>query len=294
MSGIGVDIRSTMLMGFLFSLLLVVGYIVGNGSYYIMSLFFVLALVINIGAFWYSDRLVLAMYRAKILEGSEYHGLQEMVERLATQAGIPKPRVAVIPSQMPNAFATGRDPSSSVVAVTQGSIESLTDDELEGVISHEMGHIRNRDTLVMVLAAAIAGAIGYMAFWARWSLLTGGARRDQGGGSVIGLILVAVLIPLAAVIIRMAISRNREYGADRAGAEISGKPGSLASALEKIESISRRKPARGGNAATSHLFIVNPFRGDAIARVFSTHPPTEDRVRRLRQIESEQRYGRVY
>jgi len=282
------------LMGLLIGLLMMVGYLVGGGSPYFVLVFFIMALLINLVVYWYSDRLVLKMYHARILGEAEHPELQAMVARLAANAGIPKPKVAIVPSDVPNAFATGRSPSSAAVAVTNGALNILSRDELEGVLSHEITHIKNRDTLVMVLAAAIAGAIGYMAFWARWSLLMGGSRRDEGGGNLIGLILVAVLVPLAAMIIRLAISRGREYMADRGGAAISGKPGSLADALEKIEAYVRRRPVQGGNPATAHLFIVNPFRGDALASIFSTHPPTSERVKRLRRLEKEQRIGKIF
>jgi heat shock protein HtpX len=250
--------------------------------------------LINVGAYWFSDSLVLRMYRAQVLREDENPPLQNMVSRLAQQAGIPKPKVAMIPSDSPNAFATGRSPSSSAVAVTRGAQEMLKEDELEGVLAHEISHIKNRDTLIMVLAAAIAGAIGYMAFMARWSLFMGGNRRNDGGGTIVALILLAVLIPLAAVIIRLAISRGREYLADEGGAEISGRPRSLANALEKIEGYVRKRPVKGGNPATSHLFIINPFRGDSIMSIFSTHPPIKERVRRLREMELDQSIGKVY
>jgi heat shock protein HtpX len=256
--------------------------------------FLSIALVINLGTYWFSDRLVLKMYRARVLRDDENAPLQNMVSNLASQAGIPKPKVALIPSDTPNAFATGRSPSSSVVALTNGAQSLLSENELEGVLAHEISHIRNRDTLIMVLAAAIAGAIGYMAFVARWSLFMGGNRRNDGGASIIALILLVVLIPLAALIIRLAISRGREYLADRGGAEFSGKPGDLASALQKIEGHVKRRPVKGGNPATSHLFIVNPFRGDAITSIFSTHPPTKERVKRLRELERDQSVGKVY
>ena len=288
------DIRSSLLMGLLIGLLMMVGYLVGGGSPYFVLVFFIMALLINLVVYWYSDSLVLKMYRARILGEAERPELQAMVARLAANAGIPKPKVAIVPSDVPNAFATGRSPSSAAVAVTNGALNLLSRDELEGVLSHEITHIKNRDTLVMVLAAAIAGAIGYMAFWARWSLLMGGSRRDEGGGNLIGLILVAVLVPLAAMIIRLAISRGREYMADHGGATISGKPGALADALEKIEGYVRRRPVQGGNPATAHLFIVNPFRGDALASIFSTHPPTSERVKRLRRLEKEQRIGKIF
>lgn len=217
-----------------------------------------------------------------------------MASRLARQANIQKPKVAVIPSDIPNAFATGRGPSSSAVATTKGAQDLLSENELEGVLSHEITHIKNHDTLVMVLAAVIAGAIGYLAFWARWSLFMGGNRRNDGGTTLLSLIFLALFIPLAAIIIRMAISRSREYLADRGGAEISGRPGYLADALERIEGYVRRKSVKGGNPATSHLFIVNPFRDDAIASIFSTHPPTTERVRRLRKMKERQGVGKIY
>jgi len=276
-------------------LLMFVGYLVGGGSPEIVLLFFLMALAINLITYWYSDKFVLAMYRARVLAEGENLPLQNMVSQLAARAGIPKPKVAVIPSNVPNAFATGRSPSSSAVAVTTGALDLLPEKELEGVLAHEISHIKNRDTLIMVLAAAIAGAIGYMAFWARWNLLMGGSRRrDQGGSSLLAMLLVAVLVPLAALIIRLAISRGREYGADRGGAKISGRPGELANALERIEGYVRNRPVSGGNPATAHLFIVNPFRGDVLINLFSTHPPTKERVRRLRELEANQSIGRIY
>jgi heat shock protein HtpX len=281
-------------MGFLIGLLMLLGYIVGGGNTLVVMFFFALALIINFVTYWFSDRMILKMYRARVLREEENPSLQNVVSSLASQAGIPKPRVAIIPSDSPNAFATGRSPSTSVVAVTNGAQSMLSDDELEGVLAHEISHIKNRDTLIMVLAAAVAGAIGYLAFMARWSLFMGGNRRNDGGASLIALILLLVLIPLAAFIIRLAISRGREYLADRGGATYSGKPGSLADALQKIEGHATRRPAKGGNPATSHLFIVNPFRGDAITSIFSTHPPTKERVKRLRQMEVDQRIGKVY
>jgi heat shock protein HtpX len=288
------DLRSGLLMGFLIGLLMLAGFLIGGGNPYTVLVFFFLALAINLGVYWYSDTLVLKMYRARILDETENAPLQSMVSRLAERAGIPKPKVALIKSDVPNAFATGRGPSSSAVAITTGAEDVLSEDELEGVIGHEISHIKNRDTLVMVLAAAIAGAIGYIAFWARWSLLMGGSRRNDGGGGLIALVLLAILIPLAAIMVRMAISRGREYSADRGAADVTGRPRYLADALERIEGYVRKKPSRGGNPATSHLFIVNPFRGDSIVGLFSTHPPTKDRVKRLREMERQQRVGKIY
>ena len=287
------DARSVMLMGFLMGLLMIAGLIIGGGNPYVVLVFLMVALLINLVTYWYSDGLILRMYRAQVLREDENPSLQTMVSNLATRAGIPKPKVALIPSDTPNAFATGRNPSNSAVAVTRGAQALLSEDELEGVLAHEISHIKNRDTLIMVLAAAIAGAIGYMAFAARWSLFMGGNRRNDGGGTIVALILLAILIPLAAVIIRLAISRGREYLADRGGAEVSGRPISLANALEKIEGHVRRRPVKGGNPATSHLFIVNPFRGDSITSIFSTHPPIKERVRRLREMGQTQNIGKV-
>ena len=281
-------------MGTLIGLLMVAGFIIGGGNLYVVFVFFLLALLINLATYWYSDSLILKMYRARVLREDENPSLQNMVTNLSMQAGIPKPKVAMIPSDTPNAFATGRSPSSSSIAITNGAQELLSEDELEGVLAHEISHIKNRDTLIMVLAAAIAGAIGYMAFAARWSLFMGGNRRNDGGGAIIGLILLAILIPLAALIIRLAISRGREYMADQGGASYSGKPGSLANALEKIEGHVKRRPVKGGNPATSHLFIVNPFRGDSITSIFSTHPPTGERIKRLREMERTRSVGKLY
>jgi heat shock protein HtpX len=288
------DLRSGLLMAFLMGLLMFTGYLVGGGSPYFVLMFFGIALLINVGTYWFSDRVVLRMYRARVLDEGENLPLQNMVGGLAVRAGIPKPKVALIPSDVPNAFATGRGPSSSVVAVTRGALDLLSEPELEGVLGHELSHIKNRDTLIMVLAAAIAGAIGYIAFAARWSLLMGGNRRNDGGAGLIALLLLAVLVPIAALIVRLAISRGREYLADRGGAEISGRPGGLASALSKIENSVGRRPVKGGNPATSHLFIVNPFRGDTLTSIFSTHPPTQERIKRLRAMEQEQSFGKIY
>jgi len=291
---IEMDVRSTLLMGCMVGLLMFVGFLVGGGSPQIVLLFFLMALGINLLTYWYSDRIVLGMYRAKVLAEGENLPLQNMVAQLATRAGIPKPKVALIPSNVPNAFATGRGPSSSAVAVTTGALDLLPERELEGVLAHEISHVKNHDTLVMVLAAAIAGAIGYVAFWARWSLYAGGNRRNEGQSNILAFILLVVLIPIAAMIIRLAISRGREYGADQAGAKVSGRPGELANALERIDGYVRSRPVTGGNPATAHLFIVNPFRGDSIVNLFSTHPPTKERVRRLRELQANQSIGTIY
>ena len=288
------DVRSTLLMGCMVGLLMFVGFLVGGGNPQIILMFFLMALGINLLTYWFSDRIVLGMYRAKVLSEGENLPLQNMVSQLAARAGIPKPKVALIPSNVPNAFATGRGPSSSAVAVTTGALDLLPEKELEGVLGHEISHIKNRDTLVMVLAAAIAGAIGYVAFWARWNLMMGGNRRNEGQSNLLAFVLLVVLIPIAAMIIRLAISRGREYGADQGGAKISGRPGDLANALERIDGYVRNRPVTGGNPATAHLFIVNPFRGDSVINLFSTHPPMKERVRRLRELQASQSIGTIY
>lgn len=263
-------------------LLVVAGYVVG-GSIQGAVVAFIFALLMNFVAFWFSDRLVLSMAKAKEVTDKESPRLHEIVQMVALKANIPKPKVYVIDNPSPNAFATGRSPRHAAVAATTGIMSLLSRDELEGVIAHEIAHIRNRDTLIMTVAAAIAGAISMLAIWARWSLILGGGRQRQGGSPIalVGLVALAILMPLAALVVRLAISRAREYHADASGARISGKPWSLASALESLENGSRARPL-SVNEAVSHLFIVNPLKGESLAALFSTHPPIRERVRRLR------------
>jgi heat shock protein HtpX len=242
-------------------------------------IFLVIAVAINLVAYFFSDRMVLAAYRAKIVEENEAPRLYRTVKQVSQMAEMPMPRVAVIPTDTPNAFATGRNPDNAVVAATQGLMDMLDDDELEGVIAHEMAHVSNRDILVMSVAATIAGAIAFAARWAFFSAMFG--RRD--GGSALLLILVAITAPIAALLIRAAISRSREYKADATGSETIGKPWALANALEKLERGVKQRPIKHGNPASSHLFIVNPFKGGLVG-LFSSHPPTEERVSRLRKM----------
>jgi len=238
----------------------------------------VVAAAMNLGSYFFSDRLVLKMYRAREVSSQEAPRLHAIVERLARRAGLPTPRIAILPQRQPNAFATGRNPQHAVVAATEGILSVLDDDELEGVIGHELAHVRHRDMLIMSVAATLAGAIMFLA---RFGLFFGGGDRDRGGawGGILGLVLL-ILAPIAALLIRMAISRSREFAADQGGAEISGKPRALAAALEKLEATAARVPMQG-NPATSHLFIVNPFRGGGLVNLFRTHPPTAERVQRL-------------
>jgi len=242
---------------------------------------FLIALIMNVVSWWWSDRIVLGMYRAKEVLPRDNPELHRMVENLSLAAKIPKPRIWIIPLDVPNAFATGRGPKHSSVAVTRGLLKTLSWQEIEGVLSHEISHIKNRDILISTIVATIAGAIMMIAYWARWAAFFG-SGDEEGGGNLIGLLLLSILAPFAAMLIQFAISRTREYEADSSGAKLNGKPLYLASALEKIDMWSKRRPLVGTSLSTAHLFIINPFKGDWLTRLFSTHPPTEERVRRLR------------
>jgi len=246
-----------------------------------MAIFLALAVVMNAVSYFLSDRIVLFSYRARMVEESEAPRLYGIVRKVAQEGGIPMPRVAIIPTETPNAFATGRNPKHAVVAATEGIMRILDDEELEGVIAHEVSHVRNRDILVMSVAATLAGAIAIAARYAIFSSMFGG-RRNQSGGVM--LILAAITAPIAAMLIQLAVSRSREYGADASGASISGKPLALASALEKLEYANTRRPLQFGNPASSGLFIVNPFTKSALVSLFSTHPPIEERIARLRAM----------
>ncbi|MBP1913031.1 zinc metalloprotease HtpX [Thermococcus stetteri] len=284
--GLMMWLRTGVLMAILTGLLMGIGYLFGGPN--VAFLMFLFSMFFNFITYWYSDRIVLSWYNARIVDEYEAPELYAIVRDLAQRAGLPTPRVAIIPSETPNAFATGRDPKHAVVAVTQGLLRILNRDELEGVIGHELTHIKNRDILIGTVAAAMAGAIMQLAYWARWIAIFGGFRRDRDdSGDIIGAILVAVLAPIAAMLIQAAISRSREFLADEGGARISGKPHALASALMKIEQAVNYRPMKDGNPATAHMFIVNPFRGMSIASLFSTHPPTEARIERLRKIAEE-------
>lgn len=291
--GLVMWLRTGLLMAILTGLLMGIGYLFGGPN--VAFLMFLFSMFFNFITYWYSDKLVLAWYRARIVDEYEAPELYAIVRDLAERAGLPTPRVAIIPSETPNAFATGRDPKHAVVAVTQGILRILNRDELEGVIGHELTHIKNRDILIGTVAAAMAGAIMQLAYWARWIAIFGGFGRDRDdGGDIIGAILVAVLAPIAAMLIQAAISRSREFLADEGGAKISGKPWALASALMKIEQAVRYRPMKEGNPATAHMFIVNPFRGMSIANLFASHPPTEARIERLRKIAEEMGYAPTF
>ncbi len=253
-----------------------------------MTMALVFALVMNLGAYWFSDKIVLAMYRAKPVTEAEAPELVRAVRHLAQLADIPMPKVYIIPSEAPNAFATGRSPKHAAVAATAGILKILNEDELIGVMAHELSHVRNQDVLIGTIAAAIAGAIYYLIDMARWGMMFGGRRddRENNGGAlnIVAFLIISILAPLIAMLIQMAISRSREYQADESGARLCRKPLALASALEKIHSMAGRHPLEGANPATAHLFIMNPFSAQGIANLFSTHPPVEKRVEILHQL----------
>ncbi len=276
--------RVGVLFGMLVLLFVAIGWVLGTylmGSMYVgMAIFLGLAIVLNSVSYLFGDRIILAAYRAKVVDEHQAPKLHRMVKRVSQMGGVPMPRVAIIPTDTPNAFATGRNPEHATVAVTEGLMRLMDDEELEGVIAHEISHVSNRDMLVMTMAATVAGAIAFAARWALFSAMFG--RRNDGGGWL--LLLVAITAPIAAVLIQLAISRSREYKADASGASITGKPYALANALERLERGNRRRPMRGGNPASQCLFIVNPFRGVALASLFMTHPPIEERVSRLRAM----------
>ena len=274
-------IKTALLLGLMTGLILVIGGVLGGRNGMLIAL--VLAGVMNFFSYWFSDKIVLAMYGAKPVQSGEAPALHAIVERLAARANIPMPRLYLIPADAPNAFATGRNPDHAAVAVTTGIMKLLSEDELEGVIAHELSHVRNRDILISSVAATIAGAIAYLAHMAQWAAIFGGFGgrddRDRGGG-VIGLLATAIIAPIAATLIQLAISRSREFQADQSGAELAGSPFGLARALEKLGHASCRIPM-DANPATAHLFIVSPFTGQSLMKLFSTHPPLEERIRRL-------------
>ena len=271
--------KTALFLGVLSALLLVVGQAVAGQQGLIIA--FIFAALFNLGSYWFSDRMVLAMYRAK--EVGPEHPLSRIVARLTQRAGLPSPKVYVIPTNALNAFATGRNPEHAAVAATEGILQALSERELEGVMAHELTHVKHRDTLIGAVAATIAAAIMMLASMARWGAIFGGfggRDNDRGGGNLFTLLAMAIVAPLAAGLIQAAISRSREFEADRGGAELAGSPNGLADALRKLDVASKHIPMPA-NPATAHLFIVKPFSGQALANLFSTHPSTEERVARL-------------
>lgn len=280
-------IKTFFLLVGLMAIFLLIGGAVGGRTG--MEYAFILACFMNLLSYWFSDKIVLAMYRAKPVTEAQEPKLVQIVSRLAQKANIPMPRVYVIDSPVPNAFATGRNPKHAAVAATSGILERLDERELEGVLGHELSHVFHRDILISSIAATIAGAIMMVSRMASWGLMWGGHggrdREDRGGG--LGILLVAILAPLAATLIQLAVSRSREYEADRGGAGLTGNPLALASALEKISSDNARaRVPLTTNPATAHLWIANPLRAEGLMALFSTHPPTAERVRRLEAMAS--------
>ena len=271
--------KTFMLMAALTALFMIAGEAMGGRQGMMIAL--LLAVGLNFFAYWNSDKMALAMNRAREVSVGEAPDLHALVARLANRAGLPQPKVYVVDDPTPNAFATGRDPEHAAVAVTTGILQVLDRYELEGVIAHELGHIKNRDILISSIAAVMAGAISYLASMAQWAMLFGGGRsEDEGGSNPLVMLVTMIVAPLGATLIQMAISRSREYIADATGAEICGNPRSLASALNKLANYNAQRPM-DVNPASAQMYIVNPLSGGSIASLFSTHPPMEERIRRL-------------
>jgi heat shock protein HtpX len=275
--------KTALLLAILTAMLVVIGGAIGGQQG--MFVAFIMALAMNFFSYWFSDKIVLAMYGAQPIEEARAPELYATVRRLATRAQIPMPRVYLIPTDTPNAFATGRNPDHAVIAVTEGITRILDQDELEGVLAHELAHVANRDVLISTIAATLAGAITYLAHMAQWAAMFGGrsSSDDEEGTSPLAAIAMAVVAPIAAMLVQMAVSRSREYQADASGARYAGKTWGLAKALEKLQMAQQVVPM-AANPATAHLFIVNPLSGRALMTLFSTHPPMEERIARLRQM----------
>jgi len=273
--------KTALLLGLLTGLILVVGQALGGRSGMLIALVF--AAVMNLVSYWFSDKIVLAMYRGKEVSPAEAPRFHAIVDGLVARAGLPKPKLYILPGDSPNAFATGRNPKHAAVAATEGILRLMSDEEIQGVIAHELAHVKNRDILISSVAATIAGAITFLANTAKWGMMFGGygGRSDRDdGGNAFTIILTAILAPIAALVVQMAISRSREFAADATGAQIAGQPYGLARALEKLDAYSKKLPMPA-TQATAHMFIVAPFTGRSLMALFSTHPPVEERIRRL-------------
>jgi heat shock protein HtpX len=276
--------KTGLLLAVLTAMLVLIGGAIGGQQGMVIA--FVIALGMNFVSYWFSDKMVLAAYGAQPIDEAAAPRLYAIVRRLATRAGIPMPRVYLVPSETPNAFATGRNPQHAVVAVTEGIMRILDEEELEGVLAHELSHVKNRDVLISTIAATLAGAITYLAHMAQWAAMFGGRSRDdeEGGSNPIAMILLAILAPIAALLVQMAVSRSREFQADATGAQVAGRSWGLAKALEKLQMANQAMPMAHATPATAHLFIVNPLSGETLMRLFSTHPPLEERIARLRAM----------
>ena len=279
-------LKTVFLMTLMMVLFLLVGYLIGGNSGMAIAFFFSLAM--NFGTYWFSDKVVLAMYRAKEINKETSPRLYSIVEQLAQRAGLPMPRIYLIEDNTPNAFATGRDPGHAAVAATTGIVNGLNDQELAGVLGHELAHVKHRDILIGTIAATLVGTITFIAQMAGWAMMFGGrgGSRDNDGNSSLFLILLA---PIAATMLQLAVSRSREFMADEGGSKFSGNPMALASALGKISEANKLKPVKNAGPASAHMFIVNPLSGKAMMKLFSTHPPVEERIKRLQQLAADVR-----
>ncbi len=276
----GNQFRTAILLGVMTILVILLGQLLGGRQGMLIA--FVLAAGMNFFSYWYSDKIVLRMYHAQEVNAQQAPEIYQMVANLAQRANMPMPRVYIIPKESPNAFATGRNPENAVVAVTQGLLATMNKEEIMGVLAHEMAHVKGRDILIGSIAATMAGAIMLLASMARWSAIFGGRGSDERGGmGGIGLIVMSLVAPVAAMIVQMAVSRAREYEADAEGARLAGSSTGLANALEKLDAYSKRLPMQA-NPTTAHMFIVNPLSGRSMMHLFSTHPPVEERIARLR------------
>lgn len=274
------SVKTVILMTAMMVLFILVGNIIGGESGMMVAFF--ISLAMNFGSYWFSDKIVLAMYRAQQVSREEYPQLYDSVEKLAMKAGLPMPKVYIMDNPTPNAFATGRNPNNGAVAVTTGIMKLLNKEELEGVLAHELAHIKNRDILVSTIAATLVGTITYIVHLGMF--FGGGNRDDREGGNPIVSLLLLIIAPIAAMLIQMAISRSREYMADEGGADISGRPLALASALNKLQHGNEVVPMRNAGQSSAHMFIVNPLHGGGMMKLFSTHPPIEERIQRLQEI----------
>lgn len=278
--------KTTLLLSLLTVLLVFMGGAIGGKGGMITA--FLIAVVMNFGSYWFSDKIVLRMYNAREITREVHPSFFGMIERLSGRAGLPMPKVYIIPDDSPNAFATGRNPDHAAVAATEGILRILTPDELEGVMAHELAHVKNRDILISTIAATIAGAISMIGSMLQWGAMFGAGRGDDedggGIGGMVGSLAMAILAPIAAMLIQMAVSRSREYLADASGAEICGRPLALAGALRKLHNASQAIPMLDARPATAHMFIVNPLTGGKMMSLLSTHPPMEERIARLESL----------